>query len=257
MPSDFERLLRDVPAAFPKPDASAARTARRRVFPRSPQRWTRPRRLSLLTAGAVCAAATIGFTAGHWLVPARGEAATAVTLGTTEDAYTVGVGTFTLFGSLTSGRAHEGVLIEARECGVHGAFHLIGGANTVAGGAFGAELNQYPERTTEYRARWRDGVSAPVTVYVRPRVDVQYLDGILHVQVWAGAVVRNRRAILQIFDRSGSPQTLRTFLIRNGGYGTGGDATVHVKIPRHRIIRVVLPQIGPCFSDGISPPVAT
>jgi hypothetical protein len=257
VPSDFERMLRDVPATFPRPDAAAKQAARRRVFPRRRLRGVPPRRLSLLTAAAVCAAATIGFTAGHWLVPAQGKAATAVTLGTTEDTFTVGVGTFTLFGSLTSGRAHEGVVIEARECGVHGTFHLIGGASTVAGGAFGAELNRYPERTTEYRARWRDGFSAPVTVSVRPRIDVQYLDGTLHVQVWAGAVVRNRRAILQIFDRSGSPQTLRTFLIRNPGYGTGGDATVRVKIPRHRIIRVVLPQIGPCFSDGISPPVTT
>jgi hypothetical protein len=256
VPSDFERLLRDVPAAFPRPDAAAKQAARRRVVPRRQFGRTPLRRLSLLTPAAVCAAATIGFTAGHWLVPAKGEAATAVSLATTQDLVTVG-DTFTVFGTLTSGRSHETVTIEAKECGVHGSFHVVGGAGTVAGGAFGSELNQYPDRTTEYRARWHDGISAPVTVYVRPRIDVQYAGGTLRVQVWAGAVVRNRRAILQVFDRHGAPQTLRAFLIRNSGYGKGGDATVQVKIPRHRIIRVVLPQIGPCFSDGISPPVTT
>ena len=256
MPSDFERLLRDVPAAFPRPDAAATKAARRRVVPGFRRGGSRPRRLTLLAAAAVCAAATIGFTAGHWLVPAKGEAATAVSLATTQDLVTVG-DTFTVFGSLTSGRAHEEVQIEARECGVNAPFHVVGGASTVPGGAFGSELKRYPERTTEYRARWRDGVSPPVTVYVRPRVDVQYAKGTLHVQVWAGAVVSNRRAILQIFDRSGSPQTLRTFLIRSGSYGPGGGATVHVRIARHRIIRVVLPQIGLCFSDGISNTVHT
>jgi hypothetical protein len=210
----------------------------------------------VLAAAAVFAAATIGFTAGHWLVPANGAAATAVSLATTQDLVTVG-GTFTLFGTLTSGRADEPVTIEAKECGLHRGFHVVGGASTVAGGAFGSELNTYPQRATEYRARWRDGVSAPVTVDVRPRIDVQYSAGVLHVQVWAGAAVRDRRAILQLFDRHGAPQTVRTLLIRNGGYGSGGDATVRVRIPRHRVIRVVLPQIGPCFADGISPPVST
>jgi hypothetical protein len=256
MPSDFERLLGDVPAGFPRPTDAARKTARRRVLPRSPKHGRRPRRLSLLAAAAAFAAATIGFTAGHWLVPPRSQAATPLALAATQDLVTVG-GTFTVFGSLPTTRAHETVTIEAKECGTHGSFHLVGGARTVEGGAFGAELNQYPQRTTEYRARWGDGVSAPVLVSVRPRLDVQYSDGILRVQVWAGAVVRNKRAILQEFDQHGAPQTLRTFLIRNGGYGTGGDATVHVRLPRGRTIRVVLPSIGRCFSDGVSPPAAT
>jgi hypothetical protein len=256
VPSDFERILGDVPAAFPRPTDTATTSARRRIIPPSPKHGRRPRRLSLLAAAAAFAAATIGFTAGHWLVPARGEAATPFSLATTQDLVTVG-GSFTLFGSLPTSRSHETVTIEAKECGVPGSFHLAGGTSTVEGGAFGAELNQYPQRTTQYRARWRDGVSAPIQVYVRPRVDVQYSAGILRVQVWAGAVVRNKRAILQEFDRHGAPQTLRTFLIRNSGYGTGGDATVHVRIPRGRVVQVVLPEIGPCFSDGISPPVTT
>ena len=255
MPSDFERLLGDVPATFPRPTEIATKAARRRILPQSPKDGRRPRRLSLLAAAAAFAAATIGFTAGHWLLPGRSEAATPLTLATTQDLVTVG-GSFTVFGSLPTTRAHETVTIEARECGTHGSFHLVGAARTVEGGAFGAELDQYPQRTTEYRARWGDGVSPPVLVDVRPRVDVQYSPGIVHVQVWAGALVRNKRAILQEFDQHGAPQTLRTFLIRNSGYGPGGDATVHVRIPRGHIIRVVLPQIGACFSDGVSPPVA-
>jgi hypothetical protein len=256
MPIDFERLLGDVPATFPRPAETATEAARRRILPQSPKHGRRPRRLSLLAAAAAFAAATIGFTAGHWLLPSRSEAATPLTLATTQDLISVG-GTFTLFGSLPTTRPHETVTIEAKECGTHGTFHLVDGTSTVDGGAFGAELDQYPQRTTEYRARWRDGVSPPVLVYVSPRVDVQYSERILHVQVWAGAVVRNKRAILQEFDRHGAPQTLRTFVIGNSGYGTGGDATVHVRIPRGRVIRVVLPQIGPCFSDGVSPPVTT
>lgn len=256
MPSDFERLLGDVPATFPRPADAATTEARRRVIPGGPKHGRRPRRLSLLAAAAAFAAATIGFTAGHWLVPAKGQAATPFSLATTQDLVTVG-GAFTLFGSLPTTRMHEAVAIEAKECGTGRQFQLVGGTSTLQGGAFGAELNEYPQRTTEYRARWRDGVSAPVLVYVRPRVDVQYTPGVVHVQVWAGASVRNKRAVLQEYDQSGAPQTLRTFLIRNGGYGTGGDATVRVRIPRGRIIRVILPQIGPCFSDGISPPVAT
>jgi hypothetical protein len=256
MPNDFERLLGDVPATFPRPAETATKAARREIIPQSPKHGRRPRRLSLLAAAVAFGAATIGFTAGHWLVPAKGEAATPLSLATTQDLVAVG-SSFTLFGSLPTTRPHETVTIEAKECGTPGSFRAVGGTSTVEGGAFGAELDQYPQRATAYRARWRDGVSAPVMVYVRPRVDVQYSGGILHVQVWAGAVVRNKRAILQEFDEHGAPQTLRTFLIRNSGYGPGGDATVHVRIPRNRIIRVVLPQIGPCFSDGISPPVTT
>jgi hypothetical protein len=256
MPSDFERLLGDVPATFPRPAETATKAARRQVLPQSPHHGRRPRRLSLLAAAAAFAAATLGFTAGHWLVPARGEAATPFSLATTQDLVTVG-GAFTLFGSLPATQPHLAVTIEARECGTGGTFHLVGGTSTLEGGAFGAELNEYPQRTTEYRARWQDGVSAPVLVYVRPRVDLQYTPGVVHVQVWAGTVVRNKRAILQEYDHHGAPQTVRTFLIRNSGYGTGGDATVRVRIPHGRIIRVILPQIGPCFSDGISPPVTT
>jgi hypothetical protein len=256
MPSDFERLLGDVPATFPRPAETATKAARRRIIPQRPKHRRRPGRLSLVAAAAAFGAATIGFTAGHWLVPSKSEAATPLSLATTQDLVDVGR-TFTLFGSLPTTRPHETVTIEAKECGTHGSFHVVGGTSTVQGGAFGAELNQYPQRTTAYRARWGDGVSAPVMVYVRPRVDVQYSGGTLHVQVWAGAIVRGKRAILQEFDQHGAPQTLRTFLIRNGGYGSGGDATVHVRIPRDRIIRVLLPQIGPCFSDGISPPVTT
>jgi hypothetical protein len=256
MPSDFERLLGDVPATFPRPDQPATKAARRRIMSQRPKDGRRPRRLSLLAAAAAFAAATIGFTAGHWLVPSKSAAATPASFATTQDLITVG-DTFTLFGSLPTTRANETVTIEAKECGLDQPFHLVGGANSVEGGAFGAELGQSPQRTTEYRARWHDGVSPPVVVDVRPRVDVQYAAGIVHVQVFAGAVVRNKRAILQEYDQHGAPQTVRTFLIRNSGSGTGGDATVRARIPRGRIIRVLLPQIGPCFSDGISPPVAT
>jgi hypothetical protein len=189
-------------------------------------------------------------------VPARSQAASPFSLGTTQDLITVG-GTFTLFGSLPTTRSHEPVTFEARGCGTQGSFHLVGGTSSVESGAFGAELKEYPQRTTEYRARWQDGVSAPVLVYVRPRVDVQYTPGVVHVQVWAGAAVRNKRAILQEYDQHGAPQTVRTFLIRNSGYGTGGDATVRVRIPHDRTIRVLLPQIGPCFADGASSPVTT
>jgi hypothetical protein len=256
MPSDFERLLGDVPATFPRPAERATKAARRRIIPRSAQHGRRPRRLSLLAAAAAFAAAVIGFTAGHWLLPSKGVAATPFSLATTQDLVTVG-GAFTLFGSLPTTHSHVNVTIEAKECGTGDSFHLVGGTSTLDGGAFGTELDQYPQRATEYRARWQDGVSAPVLVDVRPRIDVQYTPGAVHVQVWAGAVLRNKRAILQEYDRNGAPQTLRTFLVENSGYGAGGDATVRVRIPRGRTIRVLLPQIGRCFADGISPPVTT
>jgi hypothetical protein len=256
VPSDFERLLRDVPATFPRPDDTARQAARHRVFGRGPLRFARPRRLSLLTAAAVCVAATIGFTAGHWLVPATGSAAIEVSIATTAD--TVGFGSpVTLYGSLTSGRAGEEVLIEARDCGTHGSFHRVGGATTVVGGAFAGGPNMPVRVTSQYRARWKDGTSVPVTVRVRPRIDVQYAGGILSVQVFSGLSLKNVRARLQVFDASGSPVTLRTFRVRRSEWTSFASARIHIAIPHGKIARVVLPSTGPCFADATSALVRT
>lgn len=256
MADDLERRLRDVPAAFPRPGDAAGETARRHVLGTPRRRGPHVRRLSLLTACAVGAAATIGFTAGHWLIPAQGEAATSVSLAAMPSTLTFG-DAFTLYGSLASGRADEAVTIEARDCGAGGTYHVVGGATTVAGGAFAAELGHFPERTTQYRARWRDGTSTATTVFVRPRIEVRYRAGVLRITAWAAATVRGQRAILQMYDAHGSPQTVRTFVFAQSDIGSGGQMAERVRLPHGRVIRVILPSIGPCFADGVSAPVST
>ena len=41
MPSDFERLLGDVPATFPRPTDTATKAARRKLIPQSPKHGLR------------------------------------------------------------------------------------------------------------------------------------------------------------------------------------------------------------------------
>jgi hypothetical protein len=56
VPNDFERLLRDVPGAFPRPDDVATASARRSALSRATRR--RLPRLSLVAAAAVAASPT-------------------------------------------------------------------------------------------------------------------------------------------------------------------------------------------------------
>src|SRR5262249_57791619 len=79
MSDDLERRLPDVPAAFPRPDAEITDETRRRALAlRRPRRHRR--RLGLTAAAVVCAAASVGFTAGYWLRPASGDAATSISI---------------------------------------------------------------------------------------------------------------------------------------------------------------------------------
>jgi hypothetical protein len=253
VPSDFDRLLADVRATFPRPDSAATKAARRRVLSWD-GRLRRPaltRRLGTLAAAAVGIAATCGFTAGHWLFPAQGSAATELSIAATADTVNFGR-TVTLYGTVASARANEPVLIEARECGTQGSFHLVGGATTVAGGAFAGGPGTPVRVTSEYRARWNGGTSAPVTVRVRPRIDARYRRGILSVAVLAGLPLDDARAYVEMFDAHGAPVTLRMFHVHSSKGTPLSSARIHLSVPHGRILQVVLPSAGRCFAQATS-----
>src|SRR5262249_58048860 len=107
MSDDLERRLPDVPAAFPRPDAEITDETRRRVLAlRRPRRHRR--RLGLTAAAVVCAAASVGFTAGYWLRPASGDAATSISIAARPGESIAYVGGVTLYRAIVNGQAHQG-----------------------------------------------------------------------------------------------------------------------------------------------------
>ncbi|MFL5966027.1 MAG: hypothetical protein ACJ747_05685 [Gaiellaceae bacterium] len=253
MRDDLERLLSDVPAAFPRADRDATERARHAAVAAARRPGRRPQRLGLAAAIGVAVLAATAFTIGRWVVPARSIAATSISIAARPSVTNAYEGDFTFYGSVVNGAEGQMVTVEERACGSYAPFHQIATATTTRGGAFAAVPYTPPGVNTQYRAVWRNGASDPFTVHVRPRLNLQFVSGYFHVQVWGEDVFRGKR--LRVERRShGVWLLVRWVTVRNGGYGPGGFANFAARVPHGSDVRIVLPaaQAGKCFSPSAS-----
>ena len=252
MSDDLERRLPDVPAAFPRPDPSVTRDVRDQVMRLGrPRRYRR--RLGVVAAGVVCAAVSLGFTAGYWLRPANVDAATSISIAARPAEAIAYQGGFTLYGSIVNGHAHEPITIEEKSCGGYEPFHPMARTETVQGGAFAAMPYSPPAVSMLYRARWKNGASDPVEVHVRPRVDLAYANGYFRISVWADGIFRGAHGVVERHDTRLGWVRVGRFTIKSS-YGNGGMAFLHAHLPRGTNVRAVIPksEVGRCFIAGFS-----
>ena len=251
---DLERLLPDVPATFPRPDPALTKRVRERVLRgRRPPRRRRP---GIAAAAVVPLVATIGFTIGHWLVPARSVAATAVSIAARPTVLTAYKDPLTLYGALANGAAGQTVVVEARDCGSYGGFRVYGGAQTTTGGVWAIDPKKiYPLGiTTVFRARWKDQVSDTATVRVRPQLFLQRLNGFFQLTIRANDIFRGDVGVVERRQGDRWTPVKRIVITGFGGYNQGGMARFHARLRRGTPIRVVLTQaqVGRCFLPGVS-----
>jgi hypothetical protein len=253
MADDLDRRLPDVPAAFPRPDATVTEDVRHRVLAlRRPRRYRR--RLGLAAAAVVCAAASVGFTAGYLLRPASVDAATSISIAARPAQAIAYVGGFTLYGSIVNGAPHQPVTIEGKSCGGYEPFHIVGSTTTVQGGAFAAlPYGTPPAVSMFYRARWKNGTSDPVEVRVSPRVDLSYASGFFRISVWGDGVFRGAHGVLERHDARLGWVRAGRFTVKSS-YGSGGVAYLERHLSRGTNVRAVIPksQVGRCFIAGFS-----
>ena len=159
--------------------------------------------------------------------------------------------TFELQGTVPSAGSGESVRIEAKECGGT-FFRTYAGTTTQSGGAW--HYNGFLQVTTEFRARWRDSVSAPIVVRKRMSLSLHKRGNGVFI---GGAVSRyqpvgGRTVKLERFTQSGWV-LMRSAKLRAQGpqYGT---ARFVVKTKRLQL-RLTMDQAtaAPCYAAGVSP----
>jgi hypothetical protein len=184
-------------------------------------------------------------------------AAPTLTIGARPTSVVAFAGDVTIYGSLVGGKGAQLVTFEEKECGVAGSFHLAGGATTSAGGSFANSTPLAPGVTTKYRARWRDVLSNVVLVRVAPRLDLQSSGRRFSVAVSGRGYLRGKRIALQRFA-SGRWLTVRALTLRET-FGNGGVVSANVRLPKHTLVRAVLPrsEARPCLLPAVSNAVRT
>jgi len=249
VPDDLDGL-RDVPAAFPRPDTHVTARARNRALGHATRPPRRPFRL--IAAVALFTAATVGFTAGYLLRPTTAGSATSITMRVRPAQAIAYMGGFTFYGSLANGEAHQRITIEAKSCDGYEPFHPIFLTESQQGGIFSGISPTPPAISMRYRAVWRNGTSDPVTVGIRPRLDIAYVLGAFRISVWGEGIFRGARGTLQRL--SGTKWVrVKGFVVRNPD-GTGGWANVSARIAPGTRVRAVIPQpeLGRCFLAAYS-----
>ena len=258
MSDDLERLLRDAPGRFPRPEDSVTSRVERRLLARKPQRARRAPTLALL------AATFVGIAIGRWALPqdepAIGAAsAPAITI----DVQPKVVSSYTsvqVTGAIVVRQKGERVRIEENACGrgwnylkmveTDGNGAWKGGPSTSTGTDF-----VMPRMRTSYRAVWRGARSSAVTVAVRASVRLQYSgrgQGTLWGQVYAdGFNFAGRKLAFQRLVE-GRWRTVRSIVLREdrGIY----SAKLRHGLPRGTQVRaaLALDQARPCYAGGFS-----
>ncbi|HZB23227.1 MAG TPA: hypothetical protein VE444_05225 [Gaiellaceae bacterium] len=159
--------------------------------------------------------------------------------------------TFQLQGTVPSAGAGESVRIEAKEC--RGTFfRTYAGTTTQSGGAW--HYDGFLEVTTEFRARWKYSVSAPIVVRKRMSLSLHKRGGGVFI---GGAVSRyqpvgGRTVKLERFTERGWV-LVRAAKLRSQGpqYGTARFVVRTKKLQ----LRLTMDQstAGPCYAAGVSP----
>jgi hypothetical protein len=161
---------------------------------------------------------------------------------------------FAVTGAVASGRSGEDITIEIHECSSPAPFHAAGGAQTGAGGTFSTQIGLLS--SSQVRARWRLGVSDPISVQVHPYMTLTY-KGPSRYFVWIRAddFFGGARAVL---ERLAGDKwvTVKKFTVgRAPSSGVASStATVRAKLKKRTIIRAVLPkaQAGRCYLAGFT-----
>jgi hypothetical protein len=169
-----------------------------------------------------------------------------------------GGGALTLTGRLTSGRAGELIEIEGKECGSD-TWRLIATDRTIPGGAWHAST--VPTLRTTYRARWRDTVSEPAEILVRPGVRLDQRSRTRYsATMIASRFFRGAKGRFERFDRTRGAWVLvrRVTLSRQsaprGAPWAYSGADFVARVPVRSLVRFVLPndQTGECYLAGHS-----
>jgi len=168
----------------------------------------------------------------------------------------------TLYGSVESRRADEGVTIQAKDCR-QPSFRVVAGATTDDGGGWSTTF--YPQITTTVRAVWKDETSTPITVRQAALVTLsKHFGGELKVFVRGRTSFWRKRVRIERFDpRLGRWLLARSMLLTRsaGGQGQGPQtgmgaswSSFKPKLPKGTLVRAMFPlsQARPCYLAGIS-----
>jgi hypothetical protein len=161
---------------------------------------------------------------------------------------------FFLNGAVSSSRGGEIVTVERDDCGPV-PWHAVDTVSTGFDGVW--RVRGLAEGNSRFRARWRDAVSEPVTVRLRPELTLtRAKGGGFLVVVLAYKPFPGRLVVLQRFKSSGWATIGRARLKRGGGLRVyDSRAVFHAKVQRAAALRAVLSgrQAGPCYAAGYSP----
>ena len=263
MPPDFERALRDLRAAFPKPAPHILDEVTRKVLrAETGEQRTRRSRLMLTLAAALLLASFVGFSVGHWAMPSRVSAAASISIAARPDIALAWHDTVSVYGAVLTGQAGEAVTVEAKECGNPAPFHDVAKTTTGNGGTWIADEQSYTNvtgltvgATTQFRAVWRNGTSDVLTVQARPWMNLLHAGRTFQLRVGGDDFFRGDEAVVERLDNRGRWVRVKRIVIerwRSGG--PGGSATFTARVRHGTQVRVVLPaaQVKPCFLAGVS-----
>jgi hypothetical protein len=160
----------------------------------------------------------------------------------------------TLFGAVSSGKADEEVIIQAKDC-LQRSFTGVASVSTHEGGTwttqFGRGIN------TTIRAVWKGEASPAIELRWQPRVALlRRSGGRFAIAVGALAPFWHKKALLQ--RRVGSRwTTVKTVLLTDAsapGNSTWTEAEFRVRVPRGSVLRAMLPadQAKPCYLAAAS-----
>ena len=202
---------------------------------------------SLVRRGLLVVAATLAVAA-----PAASAPPTITITTTVRDAQ--GSAAFPVSGAVASGRAGEDVSIEAKECGSYAPFHVVAGTQTAGSGTWTTQVGLLGN--AQLRARWRGGVSDPISVQVHPFMTLTYKGpGRYFLWIRANDFFGGARAVLERLA-GGKWVTVKKFSVRRAASVgvASSQATVRAKLRKGTIIRAVLPkgQAGRCYLAGFT-----
>jgi hypothetical protein len=202
---------------------------------------------SLVRRGLLVAAAMLAVAA-----PAVAAAPTITITTTVREAQ--GSSAFPVSGAVASGRSGEKVSIEVKDCGSYVPFHQTAGTQTVASGAWTTQVGLLG--SGQLRARWRGGVSDPISIEVHPFMTLTYKGpGRYFLWIRANDFFGGARAVLERLAR-GKWVTVKKFTVHRADSAgvASSQATVRAKLKKGTIIRAVLPkaQAGRCYLAGFT-----
>ena len=187
-------------------------------------------------------------------VAAPGASAPPTITITTNTREAQGFSSFQVSGGVASGRAGEDVTVEVKDCGSYAPFHQTAGAQTGPAGTWVAQVGLLGNGAL--RARWRGGVSDPISVQVHPYMTLTYKGpGRYFLWIRANDFFGGARAVLERLAGN-KWVTVKKFTVQRAESGgvASSTATVRATLKKGTVIRAVLPkaQAGRCYLAGFT-----